>query len=83
MVKVVSTGMVRRLDELGRVVIPRSLCKTLGVKAHDPFEILVEGENIILRKYQATCSICGEPGELTEFKEKRICKVCRDELKDK
>ncbi len=57
-----STGVTRKIDELGRIVIPMELRRTLGIKEKDPMEIFVEGENIILKKYEpgGVCVITGE-----------------------
>ncbi len=75
-----STGIVRRVDELGRVVIPVELRKTMEINKKDPMEIYVDEDNIILRKYQPTCIFCGEAENITVFKEKNICKNCLDSM---
>ena len=75
-----STGIVRDVDALGRVVLPKELRDTMNIKQKDPLEIYVEGENIILRKYEPACSFCGSAGEMVTLKEKRICKECLAEL---
>ena len=54
-----STGMVRKVDELGRVVLPIEIRRTMDIQEKDPLEIYVEGENIILRKYHEACVFCG------------------------
>lgn len=72
-----STGIVRRIDELGRVVIPKELRRTLGVENGDPLEIFGDGERIIVRKYQPGCFTCGSvDGTLREFYGKPICTDC-------
>ena len=53
------TGIVRRVDDLGRIVIPMELRRTLGIKVKDPMAIYVEGDRIILEKHQDACAICG------------------------
>ncbi|WP_347552708.1 AbrB/MazE/SpoVT family DNA-binding domain-containing protein [Pseudalkalibacillus hwajinpoensis] len=60
-----STGVVRKVDELGRIVIPVELRRNLGVKEKDPLEIFIDGEQIILQKYKSnmTCDITGEMSE--------------------
>ena len=78
-----STGVVRKVDELGRIVIPVELRRTLSIDIKDPLEIYVEGENIILRKYQPACIFCGDAKEVQNYKGKNICKHCLDELKVK
>lgn len=77
-----STGIVRRLDELGRIVIPKELRTTLGIDNHDPVEIFTEGENVILRKWQTRCVFCGDIKEVAEYKGKTVCKCCMEELKN-
>ncbi len=71
-----STGIVRNIDELGRVVVPKELRKKLGINNGDPVEIYVEGEKIILTKYHPVCHFCGSSSDLIEYKEKNICKEC-------
>lgn len=71
-----STGMVRRLDDLGRVVIPIEIRRHLGIAVKDPLEIYVDGESIIIKKYGEACAFCGAEDDLTSFKEKAICPEC-------
>ncbi len=75
-----STGIVRKVDELGRVVIPIELRRTLHIEEKDALEIYVDNERIILRKYEPACScvFCGNADEVTVFKNKNICKECLD-----
>lgn len=75
-----STGMVRKLDELGRLVLPKELRTTLNIDNKDALEVFVEEENIILRKYMPGCIFCGNAGETMQFKGKNICKSCLEEL---
>jgi len=76
-----STGIVRQIDELGRLVIPVELRRNLNINVKDGLEIFTEGDTIILRKYEPLCSICNGGNEIRHFKGKRICKDCIDELK--
>lgn len=76
-----STGIVRNIDELGRVVVPKELRKKLGIANTDPVEIYVEDNKIILTKYVSVCHFCGETANLTEYKDKNICADCIAELK--
>ena len=76
-----STGMVRQLDSLGRIVLPIELRRTLEINTKDHLEILVEGNSIILRKYEPNCLFCGSSSGLTPYKDKQICKRCLSELK--
>lgn len=71
-----STGIVRPVDKLGRVVIPIELRKTLGIRENDELEIFVEGSNIILKKQEHTCVFCGGLDNIKEFKGKNICQNC-------
>ena len=75
-----STGIVRKVDDLGRVVIPIELRRTLGIEEKDSLEIYVDGECIILKKYQPSCIFCGNAEQVQQFKEKNICIHCLDEL---
>lgn len=76
-----STGVVRQLDPLGRVVLPKELRRTLNINEKDGLEIFVDGEKIILKKYEPGCTFCGEIKDVTEFKGTNICPNCRQNLK--
>lgn len=76
-----STGVVRRVDELGRIVIPIELRRTLSLNEGDALEIYVEGENIILKKYEPACTFCGEARNVKNYKGKNICMGCLEGLK--
>ena len=76
-----STGIVRKLDQLGRIVIPKELRTTFDIKETDPIEIFVDGTDIVLRKYQQTCVFCGEAENLVEFNDKVVCAGCLKKLK--
>jgi transcriptional pleiotropic regulator of transition state genes len=71
-----ATGIVRRVDELGRVVIPIELRRNLGIGEKDGLEIFVEAERIILRKYEPCCVFCGNAEKITHFKGKNVCDSC-------
>ncbi len=75
-----NTGIVRRLDELGRITLPIELRRTLGVDERDPLEIFVEDENIILRKYEPSDIFNGSKEDLYEFHGKRVSKESIVEL---
>lgn len=75
-----STGVIRRLDELGRIVIPIELRNKLGIVEKDPLEIYVEGSNIILKKFETNCVFCGSSKKLVEFQDKLICSKCIKKL---
>ena len=69
-------GIVRKVDILGRVVIPKELRDTLDIAEKDPIEIFVEDEKIILRKYNLTCVFCGSTNNVVIYKEKLVCEDC-------
>lgn len=75
-----STGIVRKVDELGRVVIPIELRRTLDIAEKDSLEIYVDGDKIILRKYEPACIFCGNAGNVENFKGKNICSSCLEAL---
>ncbi len=77
-----STGIVRRLDDLGRIVLPRELRKVLDIRDRDPLEIYVEGASIILQKYEPSCIFCGSADNVSLYKGKNICEACLQELKN-
>jgi transcriptional pleiotropic regulator of transition state genes len=76
-----STGIVRRVDELGRIVIPKELRTTLAINEGDPMEIYTEGDQIILKKYEPACIFCGEGKDVINYKGKNICKNCLNEIR--
>ena len=75
-----STGVVRQLDTLGRIVIPIELRRTMGIATKDSIEIFVEGDQIILKKYQPCCIFCNEGSDITLFRGKKVCRKCISEL---
>ena len=76
-----TTGIIRKIDELGRITLPIEIRRTLNIDEKDPVEILVKENSIILKKYQATCVFCGSVDELIQFNDKNICKSCRRAIK--
>lgn len=78
-----STGIVRRVDELGRIVLPIELRRTLNIVEKDSLEIYVDGSSIILKKYQPACIFCDSAKEISVFKNKSICAHCLKELLDR
>ena len=76
-----STGIVRKVDELGRVVIPIELRRTLSIGEKDALEIFVDGSQIILKKYEPACIFCGDARDVYNYKGKNICTHCLDEIK--
>ena len=77
-----STGIVRNIDELGRIVIPKDLRKKMDIESSDPIEIYGEGDKIILQKYKNACTFCGSSDSLIAFKGKNLCAECIKEIKE-
>ena len=75
-----STGIIRRVDELGRVVIPIEIRTQFSISEKDPMEIYVDGNSIILKKYQPNCIFCGNSKKLINFEGKLICKKCANNI---
>ena len=77
-----STGIVRQVDKLGRIVIPKELRNTLDINIDDPVEIFTDNECIILKKHHPACIFCGETEKLTLYKDKLVCSRCMSDLAD-
>lgn len=75
-----STGIVRKVDELGRIVLPIELRRTLDIEVKDALEIYVDGAQIILKKYEPACIFCGNAKDVVNFKGKNICRDCFAEM---
>lgn len=78
-----STGIVRKVDNLGRVVLPIELRNSLGISPTDALEIFTEGDKIILRKYEPYCVFCGEVDNVINYNSKNICKKCAKAILEK
>ncbi len=78
-----ATGIVRKIDALGRIVLPIEIRDTLGIKERDPLEIFVDGENIVFKKYSPTCIFCDSTENLTLYKSKLICPDCINDIANK
>lgn len=76
-----STGIVRRVDELGRIVIPKETRDILFIREGDSLEIFRDEKDIVLRKYAPGCAFCGDMRELKEFKGMYVCKKCLESIK--
>lgn len=76
-----STGIVRKVDELGRIVLPIELRRTLDIAERDPMEIYVEGSAVILKKCRPACVFCDSVRDVTDFKGKNVCKRCLAEIR--
>lgn len=77
-----STGIVRKVDELGRIVLPIELRRTLDIAERDALEIFVDGSSIILKKYQPSCIFCDDATQVVSYKGKNICPACIKALQE-
>ena len=78
-----STGIVRKVDELGRIVLPIELRRTLDIAEKDSMEIYIEGDAIILRKYQPACIFCDSAKDTVSYRGKNVCSDCIRMLEEK
>ena len=76
-----SKGIIRNIDELGRLVVPKEMRTALDINCNDPVEISMEGNSIILKKHIPYCIFCAGTTDLTLFKDKKICAECLAEIK--
>ncbi len=77
-----STGIVRKVDELGRIVLPIELRRTLDIEERDPIEIYVDGNSVVLRKVGNPCVFCNSSTDVVPFRGKHICTACLQELRE-
>ena len=75
-----STGITRKIDELGRVVLPIELRRKMDIGEKDSLEIYVDGDSIILKKYEPACIFCGDSRNVITYKDKNVCENCLKEL---
>lgn len=78
-----STGIVRQLDSLGRIVIPIELRRKMDIEIKDTLEIYTDGEQIILKKYHPSCIFCNEASDVIIYRGKMVCSNCLRQLKEK
>ena len=78
-----STGIGRRIDNLGRVVLPIELRRQFDIEKEDPVEIFVDDNYIMLKKYQPACIFCNDAKDVVNFRGKNICQKCLAEMKEK
>lgn len=71
-----ATGIVRKVDELGRIVLPIELRRTLDIEERDALEIYLDGDRIVLQKYEPSCLFCGSDQGLISYRGKNICSEC-------
>jgi len=74
------TGVVRKVDELGRIVLPKELRKVFDIKEKDALEIYTDDNKIILKKYEPFCVFCGSSDDLISHRGKNICKKCASSI---
>lgn len=77
-----STGVVRKVDELGRIVLPIEIRKVLDINQKDAIEIFTDNDKIILQKYQPACVFCNNAENVVYFNGKRICSDCVAKMKE-
>lgn len=77
------TGIVRNIDEMGRLVLPKEMRRKMDINSGDEIEFFAEDDRIILRKYQPSCLFCGKEAALVEYKGKRLCPLCVAEIKER
>ena len=77
-----ATGIVRRIDDLGRVVIPKEIRRTMRIREGDPLEIFLDGDHIVLQKYQPACTFCQSSDNIVYFQGKRVCAACLAKIKE-
>lgn len=75
-----ATGIVRKVDELGRIVLPVELRRTLDIEVRDSLEIYLDGGRIILQKYENTCIFCGSSRGLSIYRGKNVCRDCAHKI---
>ena len=75
-----STGIVRKIDSLGRIVLPVELRRNLEIDEDASLEIFVDGDTIVLKKYQPACIFCGEASDVVTFKGRNVCRSCCEKL---
>jgi len=78
-----TTGIVRKVDELGRVVLPIELRRSMNIDVRDSLEIYVDGDLIILKKYEPACIFCGNASDIKDYMGKNVCASCAKNLGEK
>jgi len=75
------TGFIKKIDEMGRIVIPKNVRKTIDAEIGDSLQFFIDGDNIIMKKFSQSCVFCGSENDLSELNEKYICAECVAKLK--
>ena len=76
-----SQGIPRKVDDLGRIVIPAEFRRLLGIQDGDELEVTVEGDRLVLARIDPSCAICGATHDLRPFRDRHVCATCRSELR--
>ena len=77
-----STGVVRKVDELGRIVLPKELRTILSINEKDSIEIFTDDDKIVLKKYHPACIFCGSSDDVKQIHGKNVCAKCVKELQE-
>ena len=77
-----STGIVRKVDELGRIVLPIEIRRTLDIAERDEIEIFMEGDRIILQKFEPSCIFCTSSEDLVSYQNKNVCRECMRKMRN-
>ena len=77
-----STGITRKVDDLGRIVLPMEIRNKFNINPKDSLEIFIDDDKIVLKKYQPCCIFCGNTSDNILYKDKRICRKCVEKLKN-
>ena len=75
-----TTGIVRKVDELGRIVLPIELRRNMDIDVKDSLEIYVDGDAIILKKYEPACIFCGSAKDIKNYMDKNVCAECAKKI---
>ena len=75
-----ATGIIRKIDHLGRIVIPKEICRTLQIEPGTPLDISLEGKRIIVSRYEESCVFCDGDEGLTRYCDRLVCAKCREKL---
>jgi len=78
-----STGIVRKIDDLGRIVIPKEIRRVFNINSDDPMEIFTDGDTIIFKQFKTACIFCDSRDDLELFKDKSVCPTCLKDLEIK
>lgn len=77
-----STGIIRKVDDLGRIVLPIELRRTLDIAERDELEIFMEDDRIVLKKYEPACVFCASEQGLISYRGKNICQECAKKISE-